>query len=322
MLTRRLGRSGLEVSALGLGCWAIGGPWKFGDHAAGWGEVDDDDSIRAIHHALDHGLNFFDTAPDYGCGRSERVLGRALAGRREGALIATKFGNEVDEEHHRVRPREAVVAHLRADCEASLRRLNTDYIDLYQFHLGHYPAAKASEVREALEALVTTGKIRWYGWSTDDPECAQLFAEGAHCTAIQHTLNLALDAPQMLSLCEAFDLASVARSPLGSGLLTGKFDAASTFPENDFRYHWDFKGDWPAERLRQVAALRAVLPDDGRTLAQAALAWIWARSQRTLPIPGFKTVAQVRENIAALGFGPLNEAQTRRIDEAMGRRRV
>jgi aryl-alcohol dehydrogenase-like predicted oxidoreductase len=105
-------------------------------------------------------------------------------------------------------------------------------------------------------------------------------------------------------------------------LLTGKFDAASTFPENDFRYHWDFKGDWPAERLRQVAALRAVLPDDGRTLAQAALAWIWARSQRTLPIPGFKTVAQVRENIAALGFGPLNEAQTRRIDEAMGRRRV
>src|SRR5687768_10298198 len=172
MFTRRLGRSNLEVSALGLGCWAIGGPWDWleadGSTAAvGWGRVDDAESIRAVHQALEAGINFFDTAANYGCGHSERILSRAIAGRREQVILATKFGYVVDEEKKVVTETDEVLPRIRQECEDSLRRLQTDYIDLYQFHVNEYPVEKAAAVRDLLETLVDEGKIRWYGWSTD-----------------------------------------------------------------------------------------------------------------------------------------------------------
>lgn len=134
MFTRRLGRSDLEVSAMGLGCWAIGGPWTWDDEPCGWGQVEDAESIRAIHFALDSGINFFDTAANYGCGHSERILGQAVADRRDRVVLATKFGYIIDEEHRIVVETEDVAPRIRQECEDSLRRLNTDYIDLYQFH--------------------------------------------------------------------------------------------------------------------------------------------------------------------------------------------
>ena len=168
MLKRQLGKSGIKVSAIGLGCMAIGGPMMSRErgHQFYLGQVDDDRSIQAIRRAMDLGVNFFDTAAAYGAGHSERLLGRAIAGRRDKVVIATKFGKPVDEEdkwYGRYANNDEVLRNIRQECEASLRRLNTDYVDLYQFHLGDYPLDKAVEVRDTLEELVAEGKIRFYG---------------------------------------------------------------------------------------------------------------------------------------------------------------
>ncbi len=322
MFKRRLGRSNLEVSAMGLGCWAIGGPWDWleadgSTEPVGWGQVDDAESIRAIHYALDTGINFFDTAANYGCGHSERILSQALAGRRDKVILATKFGYIVNEEKRIVAETEEVVPHIRQECEDSLRRLQTDYIDLYQFHVNKYPPEKAAEVQDVLETLVAEGKIRWYGWSTDNPEGARVFAQGQHCTAIQHVLNMGYDVPQMLAVCEEYDQASINRTCLGMGMLTGKFSRDTTFPENDVRHDWDLQAERPTKNLQRIEAVRKMFADAGevRTQAQIALAWIWTRSDRTIPIPGFKTVAQVKENIQAMEFGLLSNEQMKKIDE-------
>jgi len=322
MFTRRLGRSQLEVSALGLGCWAIGGPWDWleadgSTSPAGWGQVEDAESIRAIHYALEAGINFFDTAANYGSGHSERILGQAIAGRRDKVILATKFGYVVDEEKRTVSETENVTPRIRQECEDSLRRLQTDYIDLYQFHVNKYPPEKAAEVCDVLEALVKEGKIRWYGWSTDVPEGARVFAQGEHCTAIQHVLNMQYDVPEMLSVCEEYDLASINRTCLGMGMLTGKFRRETTFPEDDVRHGWDLQSERPAKNLQRIEAVQKLFAEAGdpRTLAQIALAWIWTRSDHTVPIPGFRSLAQVKENIQSSEFGLLSDEQMKKIDE-------
>lgn len=327
MFTRKLGKSGIQVSAMGMGCWAIGGPWYYdsgeGPNAAGWGKIDDAESIRAIHAGLDMGVNFFDTAANYGAGHSERVLAQALDGRRDQVVIATKFGYVVDQERKLITKNDDVVlANVRQDCEDSLRRLNTDYIDLYQFHVGDYDPQKAGAVRDALEGLVQEGKIRWYGWSTDNAEGARVFAQGEHCTAIQQALSWVIkyDFVPTLNVCDEFDLASINRGPLAMGLLTGKFQGADVkLPGDDIRHDWNFGEGRIAEIMQNLDDLRDVLTSGGRTLAQGALGWIWARSERTIPIPGFKTVAQVRENAGALEFGPLSQEQVQQIDVLLGR---
>ena len=329
MFKRRLGRSNLEVSAIGLGCWAIGGPWDWLEtdgvrEPVGWGSVDDGESIRAIHYALEAGVNFFDTAANYGCGQSERVLSRAIAGRRDRIVLATKFGYLVDEEKRLVADTEDILPRIRQECEDSLRRLQTDYIDLYQFHVGDYDPGKADEVCDVLETLVDEGKIRWYGWSTDNPEGARVFAQGDHCTAIQHYLNMARqrdDLPHMLEVCEEFDQASIIRSPLVMGMLTGKFNVDITFPKDDVRSTWDLRAGRTPQNIQRAAIVnrRFAEAGDRRTPAQIALAWIWTRNHRTIPIPGFKTVAQVQENIQAMEFGLLSSEQMRQIDEIFER---
>lgn len=319
MLTRTLGKSGLQVSALGMGCWAIGGPWDWAQPGqdrfpAGWGQIDDAESIRAIHTALDLGVNFFDTAANYGAGHSEKVLGRALQGRRHDVVIATKFGHIVDEEAKTVYGDESqILGNVRRDVENSLRRLQTDHVDIYQLHEGGYDPAKALALREVLEELVAEGKIRWYGWSTDLVDRAELFASGAHCTSIQFALNALNDNPEMRQLCAAHDLAGINKDPLNKGVLTGKFTTASTFPADDIRSRADFQDDEMGRRLATVEALRDVLASGGRTMAQGALAYIWALDERMVPIPGFKTVQQVEDNAGALAFGPLTPEQLREV---------
>ena len=325
--TRKLGRSNIEISALGMGCWAIGGPFWSGTEPHGWGEVDDDESIRAIHKALEMGVTFFDTANVYGAGHSEKVLARAFAGKRQDVVIATKFNAIFDEETRQVTGSSAAPADIRIACEDSLRRLNTDYIDLYQFHDNGYPADKAEPVRETLEELVKEGKIRAYGWSTDFPDRAEVFAQGENCTSIQLELNVLDDNPAVVALCEKYNLAAINRGPLAMGLLTGKSYAASMQPSSDdvrgvkspewMKY---FKNGQPSpEYQAKVSAVREILMSGGRSLPQGALAWLWARSEQTIPIPGFRTVKQVEENCGALEFGPLTTAQMQEIAGLLGR---
>ncbi|MFI1361857.1 aldo/keto reductase [Streptomyces griseochromogenes] len=316
---------GIEVSALGFGCWAIGGEWQSADgQPLGWGRVDDEESVRAIHRALDLGVTFFDTADTYGAGHSERVLGRALGKRRADVVVATKWGNVFDEPTRTHIGADDSPAYARRALTASLRRLGTDYVDLYQLHLSDAEPERAAQLRELCEEFVEKGLIRAYAWSTDDPARAAVFAEGKHCAAVQHTLNVLQDAPEMLALCEESELASINRSPLAMGLLTGKRGGA--MEAGDIRSRppaWlqgfgDGSGADPAW-LARVDALREVLTSDGRTLAQGALSWLWARSRRTIPIPGFRSVAQAEQNAGAIAKGPLTAAQSAEIDRLLGR---
>ena len=326
VLKRQLGRSGIEISAMGLGCWAIGGPfWRSGT-PAGWGEVDDNESIAAIHRGLELGVTFLDTANVYGAGHSEKVLARALQGRRQDVVIATKFGNLFDEDTREITGSSATPDGIRAQCEDSLRRLNTDYIDLYQLHIGDYDTTLAVDVVETLERLVSAGKIRSYGWSTDDPNRERIFATGAHCTAVQNQMNVLDDAAGMIAVCEELNLASVNRGPLAMGLLTGKYQGQTTLGADDVRgtnapaWMKYFKEGKPGpEWLQKMEAVRDILTSGGRTLAQGAIAWLWGRSGQTIPIPGFRTVKQVEENCGAMRFGPLSAAQIQEIDQILGR---
>jgi len=292
---------------------------------SGWGEVDDAVSIRAIHAALDAGVTFFDTANVYGAGHSERVLGAALQSHRPHVVIATKWGNVFDERTRQVLGADPTPGGVARACEASLQRLQTDYIDLYQWHLGGEPIESVPDILAALEDLVAAGKIRAYAWSTDDPARARAFAAGAHCYSVQHELNVLNDAPDMVALCQELGLASINRSPLAMGLLSGKYNATSRLPQDDvrgktpswMRYFHD--GVPTPEWLERLAAVREVLTSNGRTLAQGALAWLWARSPNTVPIPGARTPEQARENAGAMAWGPLTPAQFSEIERLLGR---
>ena len=315
MQKRTLGQSEIQVSAIGFGCWAIGGPFWAGEQPLGWGEVDDAESGRAIARSLELGITFFDTADVYGAGHGERVLGRALKGQREAVVIATKFGNVFDEATKQITGRDASPAYIRAACEASLRRLGTEYIDLYQLHLGDLEPEQALIARETLEQLVQEGLIRAYGWSTDDPLRAELFASGADCVSVQHQLNVLEDNPAMLLTCERLGLSSINRGPLAMGLLTGKFTNSTALPADDIRARtpeWMayFKDGVPnADWLMRLEAIRAVLTSNGRTLGQGALAWLLARSPATIPIPGSRTAAQAAQNAQTLELGALSAEQ-------------
>ena len=322
---RTLGRSGIEVSALGLGCWAIGGTWTFLGSPGGWSAVDDEESVRALRRAHDLGVTFFDTAANYGAGHSERILGRAFAGRRDDVVLATKFGYRVDEARRAVSEFEEpasdgeLESRIRQELAASLRRLGTDHIDVYQLHVGDLPAEQALRMVDVLADLVREGKIRAWGWSTDDDASIRALADAPGFSVVQHGLSvLGYEDPAILALCDEFDLDSINRSPLAMGALTGKFTPSTTFADDDQRsraaWHPAFAAGRPtADWLVRLDAVRDVLTSDGRTLAQGALAWIWARSPRTVPIPGFKTVAQVEENAGALAAGPLTRAQMAEI---------
>jgi aryl-alcohol dehydrogenase-like predicted oxidoreductase len=321
---RTLGRSGIEVSAIGVGCWAIGGPLHAGTEQFGWGPVDDDESVAALRRAYDLGATFFDTASNYGAGHSERVLGRALGPHRDKVVIATKWGYTFDEATGEAQGEDASPAYLRSCLEGCLRRLGTDYVDLYQFHLGGASVSAALDLIGTLEDLVAAGTIRSYGWSTDEPASAEAFARaGAGCTAIQHDYSVLRDAAEMVAVCEALDLASIVRGPLAMGLLSGKYHDGRRVGEQDVRsqaHVWMtyFKdGSGSPEWLSRIDDIRDALTSGGRTLAQGALAWLLARSPAAVPIPGCRTIAQVEENLGALALGPLGEKEFAEVEAVL-----
>jgi aryl-alcohol dehydrogenase-like predicted oxidoreductase len=311
----------IKVSPMGFGGWAIGGPFTTPEgEAAGWGVVDDAESTAAIRAAFDSGITLFDTANVYGTGHSERVLGQALAGHRSEVVLATKWGNNMREKDRVLTGADGTIDGMRRSLEASLRRLGTDYVDLFQFHLNDYDGPEVYDLRQALEELAVAGKIRAYGWSTDYPDRAHLWVGGRHYKAVQTEINVLNDNPGIIDVAEENGLACLNRGPLAMGLLSGKYDAASRVGTEDVRRA---SPDWlkyfddgvPAtEFLEMLDAVREVLTSGGRSLVQGAVAWLWARSAANIPIPGIRTVAQAKENAAAMGYGPLEPGQMAEIE--------
>jgi aryl-alcohol dehydrogenase-like predicted oxidoreductase len=314
--------NGKIIPRLGMGCWAIGGPFYAGDVPLGWGEVDDNESIAAVHQALDLGIRFFDTASNYGAGHSEEVLGKALEG-RDDVVIATKFGFATDPSTKQATGAFADEAFIRASVETSLKRLKRERLDLLQFHLNDFDPGQSDAVFDVLERLRGEGKIDAFGWSTDYPDRAERHARRDGFVAIQHNMNVLSPAAELLAVIEKHGLISIDRGPLAMGFLSGKFSADKTIGAKDVRgaaLDWMiyFKdGRVAPEFARMLDAVRELLHTDGRTLSQGALAWLWAKSDRTLPIPGFRTVAQVEENAGALDKGPLPKAVADEIDAVL-----
>lgn len=321
--TRRLGRSGLQISALGLGTWPLGGDMAKGDQKLGYAGVDERETVEALERGLEAGVTLIDTADAYGAGHAERAVKPLLAAHPE-VMIATKFGNVIDESSRQLTGVDVSPAYVRSAAEASLSRIGRDRIDLYQLHTPDISKAQADDLLETLEALVTDGKVAWYGVSTDDPELARPFVVGEHCTAMQIELNVLDDNATMLELCESADLGVLCRSPLAMGLLSGKYTAERPVAgADDVRTHqpewmkWFVKGTPSSGYLAALDSVRAELTSDGRSLVQGALAWIWARSDRAVPIPGFRNAAQVDDLVRALEQGPLASEQFERVEHAL-----
>lgn len=322
--TRRLGRSGLNVSALGLGCWAIGGAMAADDQQLGYAGVDDDEARRALRRAVELGVTLVDTADAYGTGHSERLIGEVLADRPD-VLVATKFGNTLDEATRQLTGVDTSPEYVRSAVHASLRRLRRDHIDLYQLHTPDVDDGRARELVDVLEELVAEGLIGWYGVSTDSPEHVDILATGEHCTAVQLQLNVLDDNSAMLAVCDRYDLAALCRSPLAMGLLGGRYTSSSTLPAHDIRgrqpewLRWFVDGKPSPDFLHRLDSVRGVLTAGGRTVAQGSLGWIWAHHPRAIPLPGFRNIAQVEDNLGALGHGPLSTEEHQRIEQQLGR---
>lgn len=324
MEQRVLGKSGIKVSPMGLGCWAIGGQFYMDGRIDGYGDTDDSTSIKAIQTALDLGINFIDTSDAYGIGHSERVIGEAIKGRRSEIVLATKFGYIGSEETKTLQGYNLTPEYIERACEASLRRLQTDYIDLYQLHVWEIGLSEIDSVIQTLDKLVSKGKIRTYGWSTDLTGGAKLFAEQPNCSVIQQELNIFNGNTDILKLCEEKGLASINRSPLAMGFLSGKFKKDTMLTKDDVRgagHSWTesiFKDGKPNPIVvDKLNAIRDILTSGGRTLVQGSLAWIWAKGGVTIPIPGFKTVEQIKENVKSIDFGPLSQPQMLEIDRIL-----
>jgi aryl-alcohol dehydrogenase-like predicted oxidoreductase len=318
-MTRTLGRSGIAVSAMGMGTWAIGGVMRSGKQPLGYGIADDEEATRAIQRAFDRGVTLFDTANGYGCGHAEQVLGAALASVRGQLVIATKWGMTFDERTAEVFDSDGTPANVRPSLQGSLRRLGTDYVDVFQFHINDYPATMVDDLVAVCEELVDEGLIRTYGWSTDFVDSAATFAKGPHCSVVQHDLNIFTDNQPMLDLCDRLDLASLNRLPLAMGLLSDKVTSDTRFAADTVRgtppewLHLFADGRPVPEFLAKRDAVREILTSAGRTVAQGALAYLWARSERTIPLPGCRTVEQVDENTKAMEFGLLASDQVSEI---------
>lgn len=324
---RKLGKTDIELGMLGFGGWPIGGPFTFAGKEDGWGEVDGQTAVRAIHAALDAGIRYIDTADVYGTGRSERLIGQAIKGRRDQVVLSTKFGFLYDEEKREAHADwNASPGYIRRACEASLKRLGTDYIDLYLFHVGgDLPREVLEGVIATLDGLKAAGKIRAYGWSNGMAKSARWFAEHSAADALMFGLNVLQDDAEMVKLCEEQGLAAICISPLAMGFLSGKYGKGTRFSADDVRgagHDWVtvFRNGEPLpELLDRLDAIREILTSGGRSLVQGALAWIWARSPNAVPIPGIKNAEQAVELAAAVEHGPLAREQFREVERLMGR---
>jgi len=306
MKTRRLGQN-LEVSALGLGCMGMS---EF------YGTSDEGEAIATIHRAIELGVTFLDTADMYGPFTNERLVGRAIAGRRDQVVLATKFGNERNEDGSWIgingRPE-----YVHSACDASLERLGTDYIDLYYQHRVDLDTP-IEETIGAMKELVEAGKVRHLGLS----EAAAATIRRAHAvhpiTALQSEYSLWTRDPEddILPTVRELGIGFVAYSPLGRGFLSGQIKSIDHLAEDDFRRRAErFQGENFEQNLDLVAKVEEIAQEKGCTPSQLALAWVLARGEDIVPIPGTKRVRYLEENLGSLEV-ELSEEDLRWIDEA------
>ena len=292
MRYRTLGRTGVRVSEVGFGAWAIGG----NDHGNSYGPTNDRISVAAVERALDLGCTFFDTADVYGWGHSEEVLGKALEGHREAVAIATKVGG--DFYHGGVRMN-FDPAYLAFALDRSLARLRTDHVDLYQLHNPPLEMFGDPRTYEVLDRLKEENKIQHYGVSVHEPLEAVMAIETGKPAAVQLPFSLFRQEwiDEVFPLAARHGVGIVAREPLANGFLTGKYGPDATFPSGDIRHRWPppmIRG-----QVRAAEAAKALLAADGRSLAQSALKFVLSFPEVSVTIPGAKTPGQVAENLAA-----------------------
>jgi aryl-alcohol dehydrogenase-like predicted oxidoreductase len=310
---RELGRTGWKVSEISFGAWAIGGTW---------GEVDDKESLAALHRAVDLGVNFFDTADVYGMGRSERLVARLRKERKETIYITTKAGRRLDP-HTAEGYNKANLTHFIED---SLKNLETDCIDLLQLHCPPPVLLYRPEFFALMDDFVRAGKIRYYGVSVETVEEALKSIQYPGVQTIQIIFNMFRHRPAELFFPEAKRrrVGILARVPLASGLLSGRMNCYTTFPKDDHRNFnrqgeaFDrgetFSGVDFEIGLEAVEILKSLVPP-GATLAQLALRWILMFDAVTCAIPGAKRPAQVEENVRASDLAPLSEAEMAKVRE-------
>lgn len=298
MKTRRLGNTEIELTVIGFGAWAIGG----GDYAFGWGPQDDQESIKAIHKALDLGVNWIDTAPVYGLGRSEEVVAQALRGVRDEVIVATKCGMVWNTQREISNNLKA--DSVRKEAEDSLRRLQTDYIDFYQIHWPN-PDEDLEEAWMALSKLVDEGKVRYPAASNFSVEQMERIGSIHPLASLQPPYSMLRRGieGEILPYCRENNVGVVAYSPLQNGLLTGKFtkESIQDLPDDDFRktVSGQFQEPLIDVNLAAVEALRPVAEDCGLSLAQLALAWVLRRDEVTSAITGTRKPAQIEETAVA-----------------------
>lgn len=298
MRLRALGNTGIKVSEIGFGGWAIGGVADASGTPLGWGKTSDDESLAAIRRARDLGVTFFDTADSYGFGRSESLLGIVLSRRRSDVVIATKVG--VMRGSDGALKKDFSRQHIFHAVDGSLKRLRTDYIDLYQAHNPTMEQLRREEIQEAMARLQEIGKIRYWGVSISTPEEGIEIISHGWANALQVLFNVLNQQPasDLFPLAKQKGYGIIARVPLASGLLTGKFRVDTVFPAEDVRQNF-LTPRRLEEAIQRVDEARSIIGGSAKSLAEGALQFVLADDAVSTTIPGARSVRQVETNAAA-----------------------
>lgn len=320
--------NGKSVPRIGIGTWVMGGEQYWNGQPTGWANVDDTTSIRTLHAAFEMGVRIIDTADQYGAGHAETIIAQALREsdlNREDVVLCSKVGMVCDGYRGKIVGITDKKEDIAGAIDASLKRLDVEYLDLVKFHLNQHPIEKSEGVFEAFSDAYKAGKITGFGWSNDDLDGAMAFANLTGYVAVQNDLNMFSPADDLLRAVENRSLWSFNRQPLAMGLLTGKYRHDSPKAgSNDIRgsgaewlRYFNEDGAPTAAMIEAVENIRELLTGDGRTVAQGALGWCLAQSGQAIPLPGCRTPEQARENFGVLELEPLAVDTVEKIDSVL-----